>query len=82
MHSRADGMDELEVARFECRDAEGNLYVVVEIQELSWTQTKTGRLKRQKSSRRLQLLDGPFVNCLDSTTFEIARSGKTIVRAD
>lgn len=74
-------MDEEEVARFDCRDDDGNLYVVVEIQELSWTQTKGGRLRREKGSRRLQLLDEAFVNCLGSTTFEIARLGKIIVRA-
>jgi hypothetical protein len=73
-------MDEEEVARFECRDDQGNAYVVVEIQEVARTRMKSGRVRRERGSRRLQLLDGSFVNSIDANTFEIARSGKTIRR--
>jgi hypothetical protein len=76
---RAKMAKAIESNRYECLDAEGHSYIVVEIQEFVEQKTLQG-ISSAKGLKRLQLPNGNPVNFVDDRTFELVLEEVRVTR--
>ncbi|WP_256753316.1 hypothetical protein [Mesorhizobium sp. Mes31] len=75
-------MPTIESDRFQARSANGNIYTVIEHQNIIEMRMLDGTTQRAKGTRSLYLSNGQSVNHIDENTFQIVETDEIIRRVE